>query len=141
MDLRFPPASVPTLTTVWAAPSLPSRFPAAPDPRLRPDLEWIPSGQGCAQGLRDSPPGLARAFLALKSLPRGLALGPSLAEEQCLGVWCVGEPLQPGLLWGPLEEESVSEQKEEGVKPRQKEVLKDRACHLHDKSCKRFSHF
>ncbi|XP_045749737.1 zinc finger protein 408 [Mirounga angustirostris] len=93
----------------------------APDPRLGPDLGWIPSGQGCAQGLKDFPPGATRAFLALKSLPRGLALGPSLAEEQRLGVWCVGEALQPGLLWGPLEEESVSEQKDEGVKPRQEE--------------------
>ncbi|KAF3822044.1 hypothetical protein GH733_007418 [Mirounga leonina] len=93
----------------------------APDPRLGPDLGWIPSGQGCVQGLKDFPPGATRAFLALKSLPRGLALGPSLAEEQRLGVWCVGEALQPGLLWGPLEEESVSEQKDEGVKPRQEE--------------------
>ncbi|KAB0405188.1 hypothetical protein E2I00_012421, partial [Balaenoptera physalus] len=41
--------------------------------------------------------------------------------EQRLGVWCVGEPLQPGLLWGPLEEESVSEQKGHGVKTKQKE--------------------
>ncbi|XP_032700636.1 zinc finger protein 408 [Lontra canadensis] len=91
----------------------------APDPR--PDLRWIPSGQGCARGLRDFPPGLTRAVLALKSLPRGLALGPSLAEELRLGVWCVGAALQPGLLWGPLEEESVSEQKGEEVKPRQEE--------------------
>uniref|UniRef100_A0A8C7B994 Zinc finger protein 408 n=1 Tax=Neovison vison TaxID=452646 RepID=A0A8C7B994_NEOVI len=91
----------------------------APDPR--PDSRWIPSGQGCARGLKDFPPGPTRAVLALKSLPRGLALGPSLAEELRLGVWCVGAPLQPGLLWGPLEEESVSEQKGEKVKPRQEE--------------------
>nr|XP_035960873.1 zinc finger protein 408 [Halichoerus grypus] len=97
------------------------RLRLAPDPRLGPDLGWIPSGQGCAQGLKDFPPGPTRAVLALKSLPRGLALGPSLAEEQRLGVWCVGEALQPGLLWGPLEEESVLEQKDEGVKPRQEE--------------------
>ncbi|EFB16061.1 hypothetical protein PANDA_010582, partial [Ailuropoda melanoleuca] len=96
-------------------------LPAASDARLSPDLGWSPSGQGCAQGLRDFPPGPTRAVLALKSLPRGLALGPSLAEEQRLGVWCVGEPLQPGLLWGPLEEESVSEPKDKGVKPRQEE--------------------
>ncbi|CAK7308322.1 Zinc finger protein 408 [Vulpes lagopus] len=97
------------------------RLRLAPDPRLGLDLGWIPSGQGCAQGLKDFPPEPTRAVLALQSLPRGLALGPSFAEEQRLGVWCVGEPLQPGLLWGPLEEESVPEQKDEGVKPRRKE--------------------
>ena len=43
-----------------------------------------------------------------------------------MGVWCVGEPLQPGLLWGPLEEGSVSEQKGNGVEPKRKEVLRDR---------------
>ncbi|XP_045871190.1 zinc finger protein 408 isoform X1 [Meles meles] len=86
-------------------------------PDLRRDLRWIPSGQGCARSLKDFPPGPTRAVLALKSLPRGLALGPSLAQELRLGVWCVGAPLQPGLLWGPLEEE----QKGEEVKPRQEE--------------------
>lgn len=91
----------------------------ASDPR--PDSRWIPSGQGCARGLKDFPPGPTRAVLALKSLPRGLALGPSLAEELRLGVWCVGAPLQPGLHWGPLEEESVSELKGEEVKPPQEE--------------------
>lgn len=50
-----------------------------------------------------------------------MALGPSLTAEQRLGVWCVGEPLPPGLLWGPLEEESVSEQKANGVEPKRKE--------------------
>lgn len=95
----------------------------APEPRLGLDLGWNPSGEGCTQGLKDVPPGPTRAILALKSLPRGLALGPSLAKEQRLGVWCVGEPLQPGLLWGPLEEESVSKEKGEGVKPRQEENL------------------
>lgn len=34
--------------------------------------------------------------------------------------------MQPGLLWGPLEEESVSKQKEDGVEPKRKEVLRDR---------------
>lgn len=32
-----------------------------------------------------------------------------------MGVWCVGAPLQPGLHWGPLEEEAVLE-KGEGTK-------------------------
>lgn len=127
-------------TTSWAASSLSFSVPAAPDPRLGPDSGWSPSREGCAQGLKDLSPGPTRAILALKSLPRGLALGPSLIKEQCLGVWCVGEPLQPGLLWGPLEEvlwgpleeESVSEQKGHGVKTKQKEVLRDRALRLRD---------
>ncbi|XP_057604951.1 zinc finger protein 408 [Hippopotamus amphibius kiboko] len=93
----------------------------APDPRLGPDSGWSPSRDGCAQGLRDFSPRPTRGILALESLPRGLALGPSLTEEQRLGVWCVGEPLQPGLRWGPLEEELVSEQKGDGVKTKQKE--------------------
>uniref|UniRef100_A0A2K5EWM9 Zinc finger protein 408 n=1 Tax=Aotus nancymaae TaxID=37293 RepID=A0A2K5EWM9_AOTNA len=96
----------------------------APEPRLGLDLGWNPSGEGCAPSLKDVPPRPSRALFALKSLPRGLALGPSRAREQRLGVWCVGEPLQPGLFWGPLEEESVSEEKGKGVKPRPEEVLK-----------------
>ncbi|KAM8815156.1 zinc finger protein 408 [Rhynchonycteris naso] len=95
------------------------RVPFAPEPRLDPDSGWSPPGEGCAQGLEHFPPWPTRAARALKSLPRGLALGPSLVEKQRLGVWCVGEPLQPGLLWGPLQEESVSEQKGEGVTSRQ----------------------
>uniref|UniRef100_A0A8C4FG18 Zinc finger protein 408 n=1 Tax=Catagonus wagneri TaxID=51154 RepID=A0A8C4FG18_9CETA len=91
------------------------------DPRLDLDSGWTPSGEGCAQGLKDFPAGPTQAILALKSLPRGLALGPSLTEERRLGVWCVGEPLQPGLLWGPLEEESVSKQKGSGAKREQEE--------------------
>lgn len=65
-------------------------------------------------------------MVALKSLPRGLAVGPSLAQEQRLGVWCVGEPLQPGLHWGPLEEKSVSAKGEE-MKRQQEKVLRDEA--------------
>ncbi|XP_008063542.1 zinc finger protein 408 [Carlito syrichta] len=99
-------------------------LPLAPEPRLGLDLGWSPSGEDCAPGLRDFLPRPTRAILALKSLPRGLALGLSLAKEQRLGVWCVGESLQPGLLWGPLEEESVSE-KDEGVKPAQEDLSLD----------------
>ncbi|OWK17743.1 ZNF408 [Cervus elaphus hippelaphus] len=91
------------------------RLQLAPDPRLGPDSGWSLPREDCAPGLKDVPPGQTRAILALKNLPRGLALGPSLTAEQRLGVWCVGEPLQPGLLWGPLEEESVSKQKENGA--------------------------
>ncbi|XP_013849820.1 zinc finger protein 408 isoform X1 [Sus scrofa] len=97
------------------------RLQFVPGPRLDPDSGWSPSGEGCAQGPKDFPARPTRAILALKSLPRGLALGPSLTEEQRLGVWCVGEPLQPGLLWGPLEEESVSKQKGDAAEREQKE--------------------
>ncbi|XP_076970686.1 zinc finger protein 408 isoform X2 [Tamandua tetradactyla] len=93
----------------------------APEPRLGPDSRWSPPGEGCAQGLWDFPLGPVGVVFALKNLPRGLALGPSLAVEQRLGIWCVGEPLQPGLLWGPLEEDSFSEDK--GSKSRQEEDL------------------
>ncbi|XP_037694819.1 zinc finger protein 408 [Choloepus didactylus] len=89
----------------------------APKPRLGPDSGWSPPGEGCAQGLKDFPLGPAGAVFVLKNLPRGLALGPSLAVEQRLGIWCVGEPLQPGQLWGPLEE------KDEGAKSLQEEDL------------------
>ena len=109
-----------------------SDLPAAPEPSPDPGSGWSPSGEGCAQGLKDFPPWPTQAVHALKSLPRGLALGPSLMEKQRLGVWCVGEPLLPGVLWGPLEEEeSVSEQKGKRLKPRQKKVWRDRVANLH----------
>lgn len=92
-----------------------------PEPRPDPGSGWSPSAEGRAQGLRDRPAWPTRAVHALKTLPQGLALGPSLVEKQRLGVWCVGKPLQPGLLWGPLGEEAASEQKDEGVRPRQEE--------------------
>lgn len=38
-----------------------------------------------------------------------------------MGVWCVGAPLQPGLHWGPLEEEAVLE-KGEGMKTSHEEA-------------------
>ncbi|XP_074005800.1 zinc finger protein 408 [Numenius arquata] len=42
------------------------------------------------------------ACLALRSLPPGLALGPSLSRERAMGVWCVGRALPAGaLLWPP----------------------------------------
>ncbi|XP_004585646.2 zinc finger protein 408 [Ochotona princeps] len=103
-------------------------LPPAAESHLSPTSERSPPGAGGAQ---DSPPTPTRALLALQSLPRGLALGPSLAEERRWGVWCVGEPLQPGLAWGPLEEQSVCE----GEKPRQEDLLPGpwgdvRACEL-----------
>lgn len=71
-------------------------LPPPPEPRLGQDSGWTPSGEGFAQGLKDLPPGARRAILALRSLPQGLALGPSRARKHHLGVWCVREPLQLG---------------------------------------------
>lgn len=36
----------------------------------------------------------------LRSIPRGLTLGPSLAKDGQLGLWCVGRVLQKGTLLG-----------------------------------------
>lgn len=36
----------------------------------------------------------------LRSVPRGLTLGPSLAEDGQLGLWCVGRVLEKGTLLG-----------------------------------------
>ncbi|XP_069888535.1 zinc finger protein 408 isoform X1 [Dipodomys merriami] len=93
-----------------------------PETRLDPDSKWSSSREGGARDPKQFPPGPSPAVLALKSLPWGLAVGPSRAREQLLGVWCVGEPLQPGLHSGPLEEESVSE-KDQGAKPSQEEDI------------------
>lgn len=92
-------------------------LPLPPEPRLGQDSGWSPSAEGFAQGLKDFLPGTIPAILALKSLPQGLAVGPSRARKQHLGVWCVGEPLQLGLHWGPLEVDSGLEEKGRGVKP------------------------
>ncbi|XP_007519134.2 LOW QUALITY PROTEIN: zinc finger protein 408 [Erinaceus europaeus] len=99
------------------------RLQLAPEPHLDRDPGWSPSGEGCAGSSKDFPIGPTLTTFALKSLPRGLALGPSLVEEQRLGIWCVGEPLQPGLLWGPLQEESVSQSQCEIVKPQKEQDI------------------
>ncbi|KAG8438269.1 hypothetical protein GDO86_008818 [Hymenochirus boettgeri] len=39
---------------------------------------------------------------ALLSLPRGLALGPTLLQEEGIGLWCVSEVLQRGSFLPPL---------------------------------------
>lgn len=36
----------------------------------------------------------------LRSVPRGLAIGPSLAKDGQMGLWCVGWALQAGTLLG-----------------------------------------
>lgn len=62
-----------------------------------------------------------------KEPPPGLAVGPSRSRKQHLGVWCVGAPLQPGLHWGPLEEEAVLE-KGEGMKTSHEEAQEKGFC-------------
>ncbi|CAH6788228.1 zinc finger protein 408 [Phodopus roborovskii] len=98
-------------------------LPLPPKPSLGQDSGWSPFGKGFARGLKDFPPGMSPAILALKTLPQGLAVGPSSARKQHLGVWCVGEPLQLGLHWGPLEVDSVLEKKGQGVKSPHQEDL------------------
>ncbi|KAM5248412.1 zinc finger protein 408 [Ctenodactylus gundi] len=71
---------------------------------LDPNSRRSTSTEACAHGLEDLPPGPSQVILVLQNLPWGLAVGPSLARKPRLGVWCVGEPLQPGRHWGPLEE-------------------------------------
>ncbi|XP_065694555.1 zinc finger protein 408 [Patagioenas fasciata] len=44
---------------------------------------------------------LGAACPALRSLPPGLALGPSLSRARGTGVWCVGRALPAGTLLGP----------------------------------------
>ncbi|XP_006896777.1 PREDICTED: zinc finger protein 408 [Elephantulus edwardii] len=91
-------------------------------PEPDPESGWNPSEEGCPQGCKNFPLQPDRAVHVLRNLPRGLALGPSLAGEQSLGVWCVGEALLPGLHWGPLEENAAPE-KSEQVEARQEEDL------------------
>uniref|UniRef100_A0A674HZA3 Uncharacterized protein n=1 Tax=Terrapene triunguis TaxID=2587831 RepID=A0A674HZA3_9SAUR len=54
--------------------------------------------------IRDPPAQPGASCGALRSLPPGLALGPSLAQEPGMGVWCVGRALSPGALFGPRAE-------------------------------------
>ncbi|XP_038621147.1 zinc finger protein 408-like, partial [Tachyglossus aculeatus] len=78
---------------------LPVRPPARP--RGRQDGGAPAACPEPAAGVPEEPePAASRRPLG--DLPRGLALGPSLAQEQFLGVWCVGKGLQPGRTWGPL---------------------------------------
>ncbi|XP_074440567.1 zinc finger protein 408 isoform X2 [Larus michahellis] len=55
-------------------------------------------GPGGGPGSREPPDA---ACPALRSLPPGLALGPSLSRERGTGVWCVGWALPAGTLLGP----------------------------------------
>ncbi|KAA0723460.1 Zinc finger protein 17 [Triplophysa tibetana] len=52
----------------------------------------------------------------LRSIPRGLTLGHSLAKDGQLGLWCVGRVLQKGTLLGLKEpDKMISEEKLEEV--------------------------
>ncbi|XP_051477694.1 zinc finger protein 408 [Apus apus] len=67
-------------------------------------MERPGGGAAPAGGSGPGPGGLPRAPCpALRSLPPGLALGPSLSglSAQAVGVWCVGRALPAGLLLGP----------------------------------------
>lgn len=52
------------------------------------------------EGIRSS--SLNQDFLhsVLKAVPRGLTVGPSLANDGQLGLWCVGQALRKGVLLG-----------------------------------------
>ncbi|XP_051756202.1 zinc finger protein 408 isoform X2 [Ctenopharyngodon idella] len=68
---------------------------------------WRDKGSG---NMRDS------IHSALRSVPRGLTLGPSLAEDGQLGLWCVGRVLEKGTLLGLEEpEKMIRKEKEEGL--------------------------
>lgn len=52
----------------------------------------------------------------LRSIPRGLTLGHSLAKDGQLGLWCVGRVLQKGTLLGLKEpDQMISKEKSEEV--------------------------
>lgn len=51
----------------------------------------------------------------LRSIPRGLTLGPSLAEDGQLGLWCVGRVLEKGTLLGLEEPDKIIRKEKEQV--------------------------
>lgn len=67
---------------------------------------WRDKGSG---NMRDS------IHSALRSVPRGLTLGPSLAEDGQLGLWCVGRVLEKGTLLGLGEPEKMIRKEKEEV--------------------------
>ncbi|KAJ8402922.1 hypothetical protein AAFF_G00362360 [Aldrovandia affinis] len=56
--------------------------------------------------LKDSSPGQESLHRVLNAVPRGLTVGPSLASNNRLGLWCVGHALHKGALLG-LQEDKV----------------------------------
>uniref|UniRef100_A0A8C3HFR4 Zinc finger protein 408 n=1 Tax=Chrysemys picta bellii TaxID=8478 RepID=A0A8C3HFR4_CHRPI len=77
---------------------------------VTPPLPCLPAGReqrpvrGHPGRIRDPPAQPGASCGVLRSLPPGLALGPSLAQEPGMGVWCVGRALPPGALFGPRAE-------------------------------------
>ncbi|KAK7170323.1 hypothetical protein R3I94_000522 [Phoxinus phoxinus] len=77
---------------------------------------WRDKGSG---NMRDS------IHSVLRSVPRGLTLGPSLAEDGQLGLWCVGRVLEKGTLLGLEEPDTISrKEKEEGLQNTCQNVFK-----------------
>ncbi|XP_051778668.1 zinc finger protein 408 [Erpetoichthys calabaricus] len=44
-----------------------------------------------------------------RSVPTGLAIGPSMAQNGQIGIWCVGQPLQYGGFFGQVNEQEMQE--------------------------------
>ncbi|XDV18127.1 hypothetical protein PO909_023885 [Leuciscus waleckii] len=77
---------------------------------------WRDKGSG---NMRDS------IHSVLRSIPRGLTLGPSLAEDGQLGLWCVGRLLEKGTLLGLEEPDKIiRREKEEGLQNTCQNVFK-----------------
>ncbi|XP_030649643.1 zinc finger protein 408 [Chanos chanos] len=53
-----------------------------------------------SENMRDTAFGHQSLHSVLNAVPRGLTLGPSLAKDGQLGLWCVGRALQKGTLLG-----------------------------------------
>ncbi|KAG7473630.1 hypothetical protein MATL_G00097980 [Megalops atlanticus] len=67
--------------------------------------------------LKDSLPGQESLHSVLNAVPRGLTVGPSLANNGRLGLWCVGRALQKGALLGLQEDQAKHpETQESGLK-------------------------
>lgn len=70
-----------------------------------PLVATSPQTQGLLECGRDS------FCSVLRSVPRGLTLGPSLTKDGQMGLWCVGRSLQAGTLLG-LEDPDTAAGKE-----------------------------
>ncbi|XP_067295568.1 zinc finger protein 408 [Pseudorasbora parva] len=60
----------------------------------------------------------------LRSVPRGLTLGPSLAEDGQLGLWCVGRVLEKGTLLGLEEPDKIIRKEKEELQNTCQNVFK-----------------
>uniref|UniRef100_A0A9J8BDF5 Zinc finger protein 408 n=1 Tax=Cyprinus carpio carpio TaxID=630221 RepID=A0A9J8BDF5_CYPCA len=62
----------------------------------------------------------------LRAVPRGLTLGPSLAQDGQLGLWCVGRVLEKATLLGLEEPDKINrKEKAEGIQHTCQNVLKN----------------